>query len=299
MSRYPMFRSIVVPVDGSELAEGAIPYAIALAKQTQSTVRFVLVHPEQYPPLLIEPARVYLSELTERYRARLGASLSSIVLTGPVAPRLVQHVRDIGADVVVMTTHGRSGLERVWLGSVTDEVIRTIDVPVVVLRPKADGTFPAFEMREILVPLDGSPLAETAVGPAAVLAKLWDAEMSLVQMVYPVLFSSDPVLPFAGGHDEELTSRQRETAADYVRDLSGSLRAHGIRSSGMAVVGPRPVAQSLIDLANPARVSLVVMATHGRGGLRRLVLGSVTDKVVRGAKVPILVVPAARHTVDH
>ena len=292
MSRYPVFRSIVVPVDGSSLAEGAIPYALALAERTQSQVRFVLVYPGQYPPLLIDSARVYLTELTERFRPRLGASLSSIILNGPAASSLVQHVRDIGADLVVMTTHGRSGIERAWLGSVADEVIRSIEVPVIVLRPRTDGTVPAFDMREILVPLDGSPLAETAIGPAAVLANLWDAEMSLVEMVYPVLFTPDPVLPFAGGYDEELTAGKCELAKDYVRDLSGSLRAKGIRASGTALVGPRPVAESLLDLAHPARISLVALATHGRGGLRRLVLGSVADKVVRGAQVPILVIPA-------
>jgi len=139
MSRYPVFRSIVVPVDGSALAEGAIPYALALAERTGSKVRFVLVHPDQYPPLLIDSARVYLTELTERFRPRLGASLSSIILNGPAASSLVQHVSDIGADLVVMTTHGRSGIERAWLGSVADEVIRSIEVPVFVLRPRADG----------------------------------------------------------------------------------------------------------------------------------------------------------------
>ncbi len=245
MSRYPVFRSIVVPVDGSSLAEGAIPYALALAERTQSQVRFVLVHPGQYPPLLIDSARVYLAELTERFRTRLGASLSSIILNGPAASSLVQHVRDIGADLVVMTTHGRSGIERAWLGSVADEVIRSIEVPVIVLRPRTDGTFPAFDMREILVPLDGSPLAETALGPAAVLANLWDAEMSLVEMVYPVLFTPDAVLPFAGGYDEELTARECELAKDYVRDLSGISAGQrdpcfGHRSGGPEAGGGEP-----------------------------------------------------------
>jgi nucleotide-binding universal stress UspA family protein len=293
MSRYPAFHSIVVPVDGSRLAEGAIPYALALAERTHSSVRFVLVNPGQYPPFLIEPARVYLSELTERFRARLGSSLSSIILTGPVAPSLVRHVREIGADLVVTTTHGRGGLERAWLGSVADELTRTLQVPVIVLRPREDGSIPAFEMREILVPLDGSSLAETAIGPAAMLAGLWDAEMCLVQLVNPVLFASDPVIPFAGGYDEELTGRRQQSADDYVRDLSGNLRDQGVRASGTALVGPRSVAQTLIDFATPASVSLLAIATHGRGGLRRLVLGSVTDKVIRAAQVPILVVPAA------
>jgi nucleotide-binding universal stress UspA family protein len=103
MSGYPVFRSIVVPVDGSPLAEGAIAYALALAERTHSKVQFVLVHPDQYPPLLIEPARRYLSELTERYRSRLGASLSSMILTGAPAASLVRHIREIGADLVVMS----------------------------------------------------------------------------------------------------------------------------------------------------------------------------------------------------
>ena len=245
MSPYPVFRSIVVPVDGSSLAEGAIPYALALAERTQSKVRFVLVHPGQYPPLLIDSARVYLAELTERFRTRMGASLTSIILNGPAASSLVQHVRDIGADLVVMTTHGRSGIERAWLGSVADEMIRSIEVPVIVLRPRTDGTFPAFDMREILVPLDGSPLAETALGPAAVLAKLWDAEMSLVQMVYPVLFTPDAVLPFAGGYDEgadgEGVRLGEGLCARPLRDLEGQ-RDPCVRhrSGGPAAGGGEP-----------------------------------------------------------
>src|SRR5215208_2220143 len=124
MSRtHDSFRSILVPVDASPLAEEAIPYALAIAERAQSKVRFVLAHPDHYPPLLIEPAKVYLKELTRRFRERLERKLSSVVLNGPAAPSLVRHCREIGADLVVMTTHGRGGIRRAWLGSVTDELI--------------------------------------------------------------------------------------------------------------------------------------------------------------------------------
>ena len=294
MSRSPVFRSIIVPVDGSQLAEGAIPYALAIAERAHSKVRFVLVHPDQYPPLLIEPANVYLKELTQRFRERLGQSLSSIILNGPAAPSLVKHAKEIGADLVVMTTHGRGGLQRAWLGSVADELIRTSGVPVIVAHPSEGGSFPVLNLREIFVPLDGSPLSETALEPASALAELWDAEISLVQMVYPVPLVPDPALPFASGYDKELTAWERDAASDYVRDIAEGLRARGIKASGIALIGDKSVAHSLIELASPERVSLIVIATHGRGGLRRLVLGSVTDKLVRAAQVPIMIIPATR-----
>lgn len=294
MSRNPAFRSILVPVDGSRLAEEAIPFALAIAERAHAKVRFALVHPDPFPPLMIDPPRVYLKELTQRFRERLGRSLSSIILNGPVAPSLAKHAREIGADLVVMTTHGRGGLRRTWLGSVADQLMRTIQVPLLVLHPQEGGSLPPVTVSEILVPLDGSSLAETALQPAAALATLWDAEMSLIQVIHPIVVASDPALPFPTGYDDDLTAIRRESAQDYLHDLAKGLREHGVRASGVAVVSYTGVAQTLLDLANPERISLVTMATHGRGGVRRLVLGSVTDKLVRGAQVPILVVPPKR-----
>jgi nucleotide-binding universal stress UspA family protein len=294
MSYSAAFRSIIVPVDGSPLAEEAIPCALAIAERAHSNVRLVLVHPQQFPPLLIEPANVYLKALAQRLSERLGPRLSSIILTGPPARCIARHAGEIGADLIVMTTHGRGGLRRVWLGSVADELIRTVQVPVLVVRPREDGSFREFAPKEILVPLDGSPCAQTAVGPTGSLARLWDAEMSLVQMVSPVAVASDPALPFPTGYDDELTRVRREAAGDYLRDLAEELRAGGVRASGLALVSDKPVAESLIALGDPAQVSLIAIATRGRGGFRRLVLGSVTDKVLRGAPVPVLVIPPVR-----
>ena len=288
------FRSIIVPVDGSELAEGAIPFALAIAERAHAKIRFVLVHPQQFPPLLIEPAKVYLKALTRRYKEEFKRSVSSIILNGPVARTLTRYARDIGADLMVMTSHGRGGVRRAWLGSVADQLIRATELPVLVVRPGEDGQVPGVYVGQILVPLDGSPLSESAIEPAAALAKLWEAEIELLQVVPPVAVNSDPAMPFPATYDDELTGIRRDTAEDYLRDLSERLRNQGTRASGTAVVSQTGLAQTVLDLARPERVSLIAMATHGRGGLRRLVLGSVTDKVVRAAPMSVLVVPPRR-----
>jgi nucleotide-binding universal stress UspA family protein len=298
-------RSILVPLDGSVLAEQAIPMAESIAERAGSKVKLVLVH---QPLLLMEPGpafakmelamrkadREYLRSVVSRLRGRLGRALTSAVLQGPVAPTLARYGRELGTDLLVMTTHGRGGIRRAWLGSVADQLIRTSEVPILVVRPTEaglGGSFPA--PSNVLVPLDGSGLAEAVLGPAAVLARLWDAEISLVQVVRPVVPTSDPPLPFPVGYSDQVTRMRREAAQDYVRDVAERLRGSGVKASGEAVLGGG-VAETLLELARPERVHLLAIATHGLGGLRRLVLGSVADKLVRGAEVPVLVVRPRR-----
>jgi nucleotide-binding universal stress UspA family protein len=116
----------------------------------------------------------------------------------------------------------------------------------------------------------------------------------LLQVVRPVLPSPDLTLPVPSAYDEELTAMCRTQAQDYLDDVVERMRAQGLRATGVAVVGWNTV-DSILDVARPERVALVVLATHGRGGLRRFALGSVADKLVRGADVPVLVYrPAGR-----
>ena len=311
MARSPgFFRAILVPVDGSPLAEQAIPSALAIAERARGKVTFVLVHQVLQPLLLMEPGEVYtrtelaiqtagreyLRALTEGLRKQTGRTISSAVLKGPAALTLAEYVGAIGADLVVMTTHGRGGFRRAWLGSVADQLIRSLEVPVLVVRPSEHGRgADSVNFGEMLVPLDGSPLAEAILEPAAALARLWDAEISLLQVVSPVVLTRDPPLPWPTGYDEQLTAIREEAAQDYLHDIAERLREQGVKASGLAVIGGG-IAETLIDLARPDRVGLVAIATHGRGGLRRLVLGSVADKLVRAAEVPVLVYrPSSRH----
>jgi nucleotide-binding universal stress UspA family protein len=138
------------------------------------------------------------------------------------------------------------------------------------------------------VPLDGSPLAEEALDAGAALARIWDTELTLLQVVPPVLPSPDLALPVPTAYDEELTEMCRTQAQDYLNDVVEDIHAQGLRATGVAVVGWSAV-DSILEVARPEHIALIVLATHGRGGLRRLALGSVADKLVRGADVPVLV----------
>ncbi len=304
-------QSILVPLDGSPLAEQALPIAEAIAERAGAKLKLILVH---QPLVLMEPGpayakielamrkadREYLKSVTARIRERLGKSVSSAVIQGlPVAQTLATYIRELGTDLVVMTTHGRGGLRRAWLGSTTDRMIRTAEVPILVVRPgEAGAAKPGEEINEVMVALDGSPLAEAALEAATQLARLWDAEVSLVQVIRPIILNS-PHLVFPTGYSDQVTAIRRDSAQDYLTGVAERLRETGVRASGAAVMGGT-VPETLISLADPKRVSLMVTATHGLGGLKRMVIGSVADKLVRGANVPTLVVrPVGRRARRH
>ena len=299
------FRSVLVPLDGSPLAEQAIPLALEIARAARSKVRLLFVHQRPPPPFYEESAelyvaidlairkagRGYLRELTAQLRERSGLPISSVVIDGSVPQALVKYVQDSRADLVAMTTHGRGGVRGAWLGSVADHLVRNLDVPVIVTRARegAGALSTPPKIREILVPLDGSPLAEAALAPAAVVAGLFDAELVLVQVVSPL--SAWIVFPdaLAGGYDTDIIALERKRAQDYLEGLSEDLRKRGARVKTTVVVGHN-VGEALINLAHPERIDLVAMATHGRSGVRRLMLGSVADKLIRAAGPPVLVV---------
>ncbi|HEX6106596.1 MAG TPA: universal stress protein [Gemmatimonadales bacterium] len=311
MARKPgPFNLIVVPLDGSHWAEHALPCAAAIARAARGRLRLVLVHQLPPPPgdreslkmytslevSVRRSQRAYLREVASRLREGWGIQVTSVSPDGPVGPTLLRYLHELGADLVVMATHGRGALGRALLGSVADHVVRSAEMPVLLVRPPADESTPpdsAWSPAEILVPLDGSTLAEAALEPAAELARLLGARLSLVQVIVPVATMTDPPLPFPAGYDEHLTELRRTEAQDYLDDTAEGLRERGLQVGAAAVIGAS-AAGALLDLSRPGRSGLVVIASHGHGGLRRLALGSVADKLVRAAEVPTLVVRPAR-----
>jgi nucleotide-binding universal stress UspA family protein len=299
------FRSVLVPLDGSPLAEQTIPLALEIARLARSKVRLVLVHQSLPPPFFEEGAQLYVSidlamrkaerdylrGLAAQLRDRSSLKISSVTLDGSTEQALVKYIQDIGADLVAMTTHGRGGVRGGWLGSVADHLVRKLDVPVIVTRAREGAGFLTAppKIREILVPLDGSPLGEAALAPATAVAGLFDAELVLVQVVPPL--SAGSLLPdtLSTGYDTEIIALQRKGAQDYLEDLSEDLQERGTRVKTTVVVG-HTVGEALINLAHPERFDLVAIATHGRSGVQRLMLGSVADKLIRAARAPVLVI---------
>lgn len=298
-------RTVLVPLDGSPFAEQALPWAAAIAGPARARLRLVLVHQSPSPPpadaatrrlytrielSLRKAQRDYLAKVADRMRREHGVQVAKATLQGTPAPALARYVQETDPEIVVMTTHGEGGIRRAWLGSVADQLVRSLETPMLIVRPREDDEAAAgvAALQEILVALDGSARAEAALPPATTLALLLKAKLALVRVVQPVMPFTDPVRPFPLGFDEELTRLGRAQAQDYLDDVSERLNAAGVAASGAAVVGSS-VFEAIQDAARAPGTGMIALATRGRGGLPRLVLGSVADKLVRGGELPVLV----------
>ena len=295
-------RSVLLPLDGSSFAEQALPWAVTIARSARARLRLVLVHqPPEPPPVdrrsrqlytrielaLRRSQRDYLRAVAARIKAGGPLQVTTVTLEGIPAAAISAYTADVGVDLVVMTTHGRGGLERAWLGSVADQLVRGLEIPVLLIRP-TEGAGVSPEAGEILVALDGSRRAEAALPPAMAIAGLLRAPLTLLQAVAPVPMMVDAPTAFAGSFDEELSSLRRSEAKDYLEDVAAEVTAAGVEARPTAVLATHPL-EAIRAAARAPGVGMIAVATHGRSGLRRMVLGSVADKLVRTSELPVLV----------
>lgn len=303
-----MFRSIVVPLDGSRFAEGAVPLARLIAERSRGALEFLLVHQSIIPGGIPEgfasyaesarrAEREYLQEAVERLVPAGVPEVSTTFLEGKPARALADYVVDHHPDLVVMTTHGRGPVSRVWLGSVTDQMMRAVPTPMLILRPDPDdpAAAPRPTPKRIVVALDRSGFAEAVLEPAGAMAALFDAELELLHVVHPPLPMGEPPVPYLVGFDEELAAQLVSQAEAYLGAVAGKLRGKSLAVVTCVLPGG-DTAAAILGHAADVKADMIAVATHGESGVRRLMLGSVTDKVVRGSTVPILIAaPAAHH----
>lgn len=272
-----MFERILVPLDGSATAEAVLPQVGRLLRRHDSEVillRSANPMPVEAVPTVFEAAlataREYLLGVQERLAAD-GIRVRSIARLGAAAETILQVAEEEKATLVAMATHGHSGVARLVFGSVAERVLRKSPLPVLVIRP-----FGASHAREtienILVPLDGSEASQRVVPRAMEVASLFGARVILLHVLG------------ANGPD-------RDTAARQLGEVAHRLRAAGI--STLTLVEEGDPAVVIGDAARRREVDLVAMTTHGRTGLPRLVVGSVTESVVRASHVPVVVVRSA------
>ena len=295
-------RSILLPLDGSAFAEQALPWATALARKARARLRLVLVHqPPQPPPADVRSKRLYtkielalrksqreyLRAIAGRIKAEGPLQVAMATLDGAPAPAICAYAREVGVDLVVMTTHGLGGLERAWLGSVADHLVRALEIPLLLIRPAENASAPP-ETREILIPLDGSRRSEAALAPAMAIATLLGAGLTLLQSVAPVPMMVDAPTPFARYFDDELSALRRGEAKDYLVSVAEEVAASGLTVRPTAVLAPSPL-EAIRSAAQAPGIGMIALATHGRGGIGRMVLGSVADKLVRTSALPVLV----------
>ncbi|HEV2017294.1 MAG TPA: universal stress protein, partial [Gemmatimonadaceae bacterium] len=248
------------------------------AEGTSATAK--LVHSDR------DKALRELYTLAAECRTTSKAEISVDLHAGPVADVLEGYARRHHVDLIVISTHGRSGISRLSLGSVTDSLIRHTTIPVLVVKPPTSYLNPQIgaAFKRIVVPLDGSALAEQILPRALKLAKLEEAEITLLQVLIPQSYSQkeivDPILPWWDKHVS--------LARAYLFRVAARLRRNGLAVTTDIVIGEN-VANAIGDFASREKADLIAIATHGRGGLTRMLRGSVADAIMHAGRMSMLV----------
>lgn len=291
-----MFRSILVSLDGSTFSESALSYALSLSRRTGADLQLATVHEpvpsfayDEWETAAWEWSQEYLRVVRDRVADQAGGDVQAWIGTGRVVDMLRSRAEAVDADLVVMATHGRGALSRAWLGSVADGFVRQAEQPVLLVRPPTEGETPEDpSIGRVLVPLDGSDLSEAVLDLAVGVCRTFDAELHLLRVVsYPVEIAS-PYLPHTIQMNQKVVEDAKRSAEEYVEAIAARLGADGPQVSTHVIVDHQ-AGHTIADQATELGADLIVMATHGRGGMQRALLGSTTDKVIRSVHVPVLV----------
>lgn len=283
-----MFEKILVSLDGSELAEAALPYGRELAECLGSEIHMLGVC--DLPRLPERLLKAYVDDSASKFK-RAGLRAKATVICGTPADVILEYAEKAGIDLIIMSTHGRSGLTRWVLGSVADKVLHSVTVPLFLINAKkAEAVVERKTFRKVLLPLDGSDTGESAVPFAEELARKTNARLLLLSVMMPA-YRITAAQDYPGVDLEPIMKAQKESAEIYLHDVETKLKQRGITVSSDTMVGS--AAETILDYSKEKQVDLIAMSTHGRSGFGRWILGSVTDKVVRASEIPVMVMRAS------
>ncbi len=299
-----MYKKILVALDGSQPSEGILPYARSLSKTFKIPVELLqVIDPQVLMPSvaarhgryhdIMAAERNYSSNYLERVATSFSepSSVNYSVEIGRPAEVIVDRAAAQAGTLIAMTTHGRSGITRWLLGSVAEKVLHAATNHLLLVRvTERTKSREAAALKRIVVPLDGSELAEMAIPHALELARKMDLEIVLLRAyALPVpAYTAEDYAPDLG----ELWEQMKKEAREYLEKKADQLQKEGLRKVSTVLLEGY-AAEKIINLARERPESLVAMCTHGRSGVGRWVLGSVTDRVVRHSEEPVLVIRAA------
>ena len=320
--------TLLLALDGSLEAEAAVPFATELATARGFALDIVTVVPPavdvravsgapvpdaswraEQQVALRASARDYLAAVRDGIAAQVpDLEVSIMVLDGTPAATLAAHVHDTGAVALVLTTHGRGGASRLWLGSVADVLLRLCHVPVLIVRSPdleqggLDAPAPAAQsiatslqthrpaLSRVMVTFDGTRAADDVMAPVRTL--LGDSQHYVLTRVASPLHPMLRRIATASAYERDL-AEQEHRAASYLAEHATTLRATGVACELRVPVG-MDIATLIVEHATQCDAGLIALATHARGPLGRSLLGSVADKVLRSATVPVLLYRLAR-----
>jgi nucleotide-binding universal stress UspA family protein len=318
-----MYRSIIVPLDGSARSHDALPVAANLAEASGATLHLVRVHLNDRRDLANDPSwdamfregeLRYLEALAQAYEPLAGGRVETALLEAPVVESFARFATSRVAPLVGLAGPRRPRLRRAFLGSTSDGLVRHGEVPVLVLRDRpGDEDTPLWKtnprpFHRIVVPLDGSVYAEGGIAHAVAIARAIDARLRLVRVIGPVMtsavigaFATRPLMPY-----DESTVLRNDAAQDYLQAIVDRINAEGptLHISTEVALSADP-ATAIIESCRRAAADLIVMASHGRGA-SRLLRSAVGDRVLRDGPDAILFVkpdasrlPAGLQTAQH
>jgi nucleotide-binding universal stress UspA family protein len=293
-------------LDGSALAEQALSCAVTLAQGLPADLVLfraisiplefedIMAHVPQDWETQMEQLEAEASDYLGRVAGGLrkaGVTVRTVIRPGPAAEEIVDLAERVDFQLILMVTHGYSGISRWRHGSVAERVLQSASVPVLIVRAQkgeGDTTYKPMTCQRILVPLDGSATAEQALAPAVSIAQALDAKVILFRVSIAHVSGSltgDWYLPLEG----TLETANR-IAEEYLDRIARRLSEQGIKASRAVRTGG--VANGILKFAEANQIDLIAMCTHGRTGLGRWTLGSVADRVLRAGSLPLLLVRA-------
>lgn len=294
-----MLNKILVPLDGSALAETSLPYARQIAAQTASQI--VLLHVSSTAEDSADRMRhLYLEKLVDSLALPGGAQTLTVHLTGHAAEKIIEYSDAAGIDLIVMTTHGESGARRWALGSVADKVVRASKHPVFLVRSgKSATTSTAPQLKKIFIPLDGSQAAESIIPFVEALVPSVASEVILFQALgtgFPSVVALGYEHSQHGKQPVPEIEKEKADAEAYLKQTANRLKARGVKAETSVAIGD--AADLILSQVSKVSADFVAMATHGRSGPARWVLGSVADKVLHEGTTPLLLVRSAGARVE-
>jgi nucleotide-binding universal stress UspA family protein len=297
-----MFKHLLVPLDGSTMAEAALLAAAFLAEKLASRVTLIHVVERNAPsevhgqPHLknAQEAAAYLDELLQRAFGK-GLAVDCHVHESEVnnvAESIVAHADELKHDMVIMCSHGRGRSLHLFLGSIAQRVIGMGSIPVLITHPDEQGGAPPFSCRNILVPLDGDPHHARALPVAREIALACGAVLHLATVVPRYISlsgrsrASGRMFPTTA---TKLLEMEYEDAEEFIKTETKTLQSQGFAASGHVLRGDP--AEMIANAANTGNVDLIVLATHGKTGMKAFWEGSVAHRICSFSRVPLLLTP--------
>lgn len=289
------YQKILVPLDGSDLAEKALPYAKTIAKLKNSEVVLFAVSITTSGGRRNRLLKSYLDVNAKSLESQ-GIKASTAVSYGDVAEDIIEYADKNKVDLIIISTHGYSGIKRWMLGSVTQKVLYGTCTPVLLIKSKSPK-ISKIEFKKILLPLDGSLFSETTFPYVEELTKDTNAEIVLLQVSEPPVvpsYGNRPINPTWEKYRDTLWAELQQQSIEYLKKVKTDLGKRGMKIKSQVIKGEfGEVAQSIMQVAKKENVNLVAIATHGRTEVSRWVYGSVTSRIAEESLQPVLLIRPA------